>query len=116
MSVNAIDNDFLKTITDYSISKRKVEDISFKEMYNKIKNEENKKEEIEKAGEEFESYFTYKILKDMYDSIPRSELSSNVSGQYRDMLIDAYSKEMAKNGGLGIKQMIVNQLSKENET
>ncbi len=114
MSINPINNDFLNTITEYTVSEKKFEDISFKEMYNKIKNEqENKKEEIEKAGEEFEAYFTYKILKDMYDSIPRSDLSSNAAGQYRDMLMDAYSKEMAKNGGLGIKQMIVEQLSKK---
>ncbi len=116
MELSGVNNRFLNTINDVSVAKSKSDNIAFKQMYDKIKG--NNKKDIEEAGEKFESYFAYKILKQMYESIPRQNImGGNNDSYYRDMLIDAYTKEIAQKGSFGIKDMIVKELSKEgNET
>ncbi len=122
MNISGINDGFLNNVADFSIDKGKIGDISFEEVYNEINTnteenvntvkKETSKEDVLEAGEKFESYFAYKILKNMHDNIPKSGVLSDRNKHYNDMLIDVYSKEIAKGNGFGIKEMIVSQLSK----
>ncbi len=110
MKIDATYNDFLNNMTDTTVAMAKADEASFKEMYEKMKS----RAEAEKAGEQFEAYFTYKLMKQMYSSIPKSSVMGNNKEEYYiDMLLDAYSKEMAKGEALGIKKMLVEQIDKD---
>ncbi len=111
MKIDSNYNNFINSMTDTQVAMAKADEASFKEMFDKMKN----RAEVEKAGEEFEAYFTYKLLKQMYSSIPKSGVMGNDKEEYyTDMLLDAYSKEMAKGESLGIKKMLVEQMDKRN--
>ncbi len=48
----------------------------------------------------------------MQKSVPKSDLIEQSQGRdyYEDMLLDAYTKEMAKGRGTGLKEMLFKQL------
>ncbi len=114
MQISGIKSDFLNTITSKSQIEAKVEDTSFNEILKKA-TEKKDVSKLEEAAESFEAYFVYKVLKQMHSSINKSSLFGDAkkSEYYNDMLLDAYSKEISKSGGFGIKDIIISQLGKE---
>ncbi len=69
--------------------------------------------DIEKVSRDFESVFLNKLLSSMRKTIPKSGLlDSYASDMFQSMMDEEMSKEMAKNKGMGMGEMIYNDLSK----
>ena len=68
---------------------------------------------IEKVSRDFESVFLNKLLSSMRKTIPKSGLlDSFASDMFQSMMDEEMSKEMSKNKGMGMGEMIYNDLSK----
>lgn len=69
-------------------------------------------DDMKRATKEFEAFFLTQMLKVMRESVPKDGLLSGGRGGeiYTSMLDDALSKEMASRGGIGIGQLMLNQL------
>jgi peptidoglycan hydrolase FlgJ len=71
--------------------------------------------DIEKVSRDFESVFVNKLLSSMRKTIPKSGLlDSFATDMFQSMMDEEMSKEMAKNKGMGMGEMIYNDLSKTN--
>ncbi len=114
MKIDGAYNKFLNNMTDKNVVETRFKEGEFDKILSKVQ----EKAKIEESAEEFEAYFTYKLLKEMNASVPKTNIMGEGKGEYyKDMLFDAYSKEMAKQDSLGIKGMLIEQMSKgENET
>ena len=70
---------------------------------------------IEKVSRDFESVFLHKLLTAMRKTVPKSGLlDSFASDMYQSMMDEEISKEMSKNKGMGMGEMIYNDLSNIN--
>jgi len=68
--------------------------------------------DIEKVSRDFESVFVNKLLSSMRKTIPKSGLlDSFATDMFQSMMDEEMSKEMAKNKGMGMGEMIYNDLS-----
>ena len=75
-------------------------------------NSENK---IENVSRDFESIFLHKLLTSMRKTVPKSGLlDSFATDMYKSMMDEEISKEMSKNKGMGMGEMIYNDLSNIN--
>jgi flagellar protein FlgJ len=72
-------------------------------------------EKLKKACQEFESYFLYKMIRQMRQTIPESDLipKSYANKVYEDMLDDEMSKKFAGVGGIGLADMMYKQIKRE---
>ena len=69
--------------------------------------------DIEKVSRDFESVFLNKLLSSMRKTIPKSGLlDSFASDMFQSMMDEEMSKEMSKNKGMGMGEMIYNDISK----
>lgn len=68
------------------------------------------------AVQELESFFIYFLLKEMRKSVLDSGLygESRSMDIYRDMMDEELGRVMAKSGGIGLSEMLLQQLSKNN--
>lgn len=72
---------------------------------------------LDAACTEMESLFLHQLIKSMRDTVPRSGLFDDNSGEalYRDLLDAEYAKTMATSGaefgGLGLKQALIRQMT-----
>jgi flagellar protein FlgJ len=73
-------------------------------------------EKLKEACQEFESYFLYKMIRQMRQAIPESDLipKSYANKIYEDMLDDEMSKKFAGMGGIGLADMMYKQIKREN--
>ena len=68
--------------------------------------------DIEKVSRDFESIFLNKLLSSMRKTVPKSGLlDSFATDMFQSMMDEEMSKEMAKNKGMGMGEMIYNDLS-----
>jgi Rod binding domain-containing protein len=68
--------------------------------------------DIEKVARDFESIFLNKLMSSMRKTVPKSGLlDSFASDMFQSMMDEEMSKEMAKNKGMGMGEMIYNDLS-----
>lgn len=113
MGISGVDNTFLNSLTSGESIKQKVEQDNFENIL-KTAVEGEDDEALEEACEQFESYFINKIFSEMREAIPKSGLFEEDQGQkiYKDMLYEAYSKEISKGEGMGLKTMLYKQLKK----
>ena len=75
----------------------------------------NSEKKIEKVSREFESIFLHKLLTSMRKTVPKSGLlDSFATDMYKSMMDEEISKEMSKNKGMGMGEMIYNDLSNIN--
>lgn len=72
------------------------------------------KEAIEKAATEFEGLLLHQMLQSMWSTVPKDSLfgSSNESEIYRDMYNDAVAKEISEKQSIGIKDVVLRELSR----
>jgi Rod binding domain-containing protein len=71
--------------------------------------------DIEKVSRDFESVFLNKLLSSMRKTIPKSGLlDSFASDMFQSMMDEEMSKEMSKNKGMGMGEMIYQDLNKIN--
>ena len=74
---------------------------------------QQEKRALEKAASEFESLFIYHMLKTMRKSVSKGSLFGNSKGEeiYKSMLDEELSKVMAQGRGMGLRDMVVRDLS-----
>ena len=71
--------------------------------------------EIEKVSRDFESVFLHKLLTAMRKTVPKSGLlDSFASDMYQSMMDEEIAKEMSTEKGMGMGEMIYNELSNIN--
>ena len=68
---------------------------------------------LRKAAQDFEAVFLAQLLKSMRKTVPESELLGNSSESkiYRAMMDEELAAEMARSGGVGLADLLVEQLS-----
>lgn len=75
-------------------------------------------EELMDVCREFESYFTEQVFKSMYKMIPETQSQDNSAKQlkdyFQDQMITEYSKKASEGEGLGIAQMMYEQMKRNN--
>lgn len=68
---------------------------------------------------EFEAYFTEQVFKAMYKMVPENEEQDNstkqLTGYYQDQMISEYAKQSSQGEGLGIAQMMYEQMKRTNQ-
>ena len=70
---------------------------------------------IEKVSRDFESVFLHKLLTAMRKTVPKSDLlESFASDMYQSMMDEEIAKEMSTEKGMGMGEMIYNELSNIN--
>ena len=70
---------------------------------------------IEKVSRDFESVFLHKLLTAMRKTVPKSGLlESFASDMYQSMMDEEIAKEMSTEKGMGMGEMIYNELSNIN--
>jgi len=75
----------------------------------------NSEKKIENVSRDFESIFLHKLLTSMRKTVPKSGLlDSFATDMYKSMMDEEISKEMSKNKGMGMGEMIYNDLSNIN--
>ena len=75
----------------------------------------NSEKKIEKVSRDFESIFLHKLLTSMRKTVPKSGLlDSFATDMYQSMMDEEISKDMSKNKGMGMGEMIYNDLSNIN--
>lgn len=73
-------------------------------------------EELQEACKAFESYFIEQMFKEMRETLPESELIEKSQGEeiFEDMLYQEYANVASEGEGIGLAQMLYQQLSKVN--
>lgn len=92
------------------------EDAAFDQVFAAAKNAQSDAE-LRQACDAFEEYFVHQLFKEMRQTIPDGGLLEEDSSTqiYEDMLDESYAGEIAKNRGVGISDMLFNQLAKERQ-
>jgi flagellar protein FlgJ len=65
------------------------------------------------AAEQFEALLVHEMLKSMWQTVPKGELLSGSSEEqtYRDMLNEALASSISEGRGIGIKDVILNDIN-----
>jgi len=75
-------------------------------------------EDLMSVCREFEAYFTEQVFKSMYKMVPENEEQDNSSkqltGYFKDQMISEYAKQSSEGEGLGIAQMMFEQMKRTN--
>ncbi len=71
----------------------------------------------EKASTDFEALLLQQMMAAMWETVPKGEMisNSNEEGMYRDMLNEAVAKEVAKGQGIGIKEVIYEDIIRQEQ-
>lgn len=71
--------------------------------------------QVQKAAEDFEALMLKQMMNAMWSTVPQGGMlsGSREEEMYRDMLNESVAAEVAKGQGIGIKQVIARELSKE---
>ncbi len=73
-------------------------------------------DELLDACKQFEAYFVEQMFKGMLKTIPQSEETSNYTSTmmdyYKDQMIQGVAEETSKQGGLGLAQMLYEQMKR----
>lgn len=70
--------------------------------------------ELKKVCADMESIFLSMLFKEMQKTVPESTLYPREFGEdvYRDMLYDAYAESLSNRGGVGLAELLYEQLSR----
>ena len=72
--------------------------------------------EMEKVARDFESVVINKLFESMRKAIPKSDLlDSSAMDMYQTMMDQEMAKEMSKQKGMGMGEMVYNDLSRMNK-
>ena len=72
--------------------------------------------EMEKVARDFESIFINKLFESMRKAIPKSDLlDSSAMDMYQTMLDQEMAKELSTQKGMGIGEMVYNDLNRMNK-
>ncbi len=89
------------------------------QLQNQIKSADYSKatdDELLDACKQFEAYFIEQMYKGMLKTIPQSEETSNytstIMDYYKDQMIQGIAEETSKQSGLGLAQMLYEQMKR----
>ncbi len=84
---------------------------------NILKSADNHKSsyETKKAAQNFEAIFINMLIRSMWKTVPESGLfeKSSATNIYEGIIQSTLSEDIAKNGGLGMAEMLYRQINKE---
>lgn len=77
------------------------------------------KSKVENAAENFEAFFLTRMMESMFEGVSTDGFFGGGQAEkiYRSLLLDEYGKEMAKMGGIGVKDYVMQamlQIQEEN--
>lgn len=79
-------------------------------------NSTTSEDELMDACKQFESYFVEQMFKAMWSTVPESEYSSNASNSmmsyYKDEMIKGFAEDSTEQNGLGLAQMLYEQMKR----
>lgn len=102
-----IQNTLFNQLTDKSLA-----GLRRQSAFGKAESEEG----MEKVARDFESVFVNKLFESMRKAIPKSGLlDSHSMDMYQSMMDQEMAKEMSKLKGMGIGEMVYNDLSRKNK-
>ena len=94
------------------LSERNLEGLKRQSDFGKERSEK----EMEKVARDFESVFINKLFESMRKGIPKSGLlESHSMDMYQSMMDQEMAKELSKRKGLGMGEMVYNDLSRMNK-
>ena len=70
--------------------------------------------DLKKACQQFDAFFTDLMLKEMRKTVPQSDLQGGSSNQreiFEGMMDQTVADQMSRHGGLGLGQMMYNELA-----
>lgn len=72
---------------------------------------------IDQAARDFEAVFLSSMMKPMFDGIDPDPMFGGGKGEaiFNDLMLDEYGKQMAANGGVGIADMVREELIRQQE-
>jgi Rod binding domain-containing protein len=71
------------------------------------------REKIAKTAKEFESSFISIMLGEMFKGVGQGEFSGGQGGaMFQSFLMDAFSKQMSKTGGIGLSSSVQHEMLK----
>lgn len=85
----------------------------------KLHNMKNKTpEQIDQAAQDFEAMFLTEMLKPMFDTVKTDPMFGGGHGEdmWKSIMVSEYSKEIAKNGGVGIADAVKDVMLKAQES
>lgn len=89
--------------------------VNSSDLVNQVKHAQVKgdNKELMEASKQFESIFINQLLSQMRSTVPKDELLDGGLGEdvFKGMLDEEYSKKMADAGGIGLAQILYEQLS-----
>ena len=95
----------------FQMTEKNLERLRNESSFGKIDSEKG----IEKVSRDFESVFVHKLLTAMRKTVPKSDLlDSFASDMYQSMMDEEIAKEMSTKKGMGMGEMIYNELSNIN--
>lgn len=111
MEVKAIGNNNYNT-NSAQFKKEKTTDDSFEKYLQKAYNQGDM-EKLKKACDDFESIFMNMMMKEMRNTVQKTELTPSDSGRdvFEGMLDEQLMNNAAKNGGVGLSKILFKQLS-----
>lgn len=67
---------------------------------------------IEETAENFEAFFITRMMESMFEGVSTDGMfgGGNAEKIYRSMLLDEYGRTMAKTGGIGVKETVMNAI------
>ena len=67
------------------------------------------KQKAEESAQDFEAFFLSRMLESMYEGVSTDGFFGGGQAEkvYRSLLLDEYGKEMAKVGGIGVKDYVM---------
>lgn len=70
--------------------------------------------EIQRVGREFEAMFLAEMLAPMFESLQTDGLGGGGMGEqiFRPMLVERYAQSIAQNGGVGVADSIMRELTR----
>ena len=94
------------------LSERNLEGLKRQSDFGKERSEK----EMEKVARDFESVFINKLFESMRKGIPKSGLlESHSMDMYQSMMDQEMAKELSKQKGVGMGEMVYNDLSRKNK-
>jgi peptidoglycan hydrolase FlgJ len=122
---NTLINSFYNEDNMDSISSAQIQNTLFNQMTEKNLNsmkgpsefgKAQSEKEMEKVARDFESVFINKLFETMRKAIPKSELLDSSSMEmFQSMMDQEMAKQMAMQKGMGMGEMVYNDLSRMNK-
>lgn len=97
-------------------TKKTSETKDYQETVN-IAKQEGDDESLKEVCQEFEAYFIQQLFKEMKNTVPDGGLIGKSQGEdiFEEMLYEEYAKEASKGMGIGITDIMYQQLSTVNQ-